>query len=65
MMTVGELRKRLYALPDDIPVVGVGHFGEALETYSIRVGEVNENAGSSKKIKALIIEIEDPGDEPE
>lgn len=38
-MTIGELRDKIEALPDDMEVVVIGHFGEAIRKspYTFRV----------------------------
>lgn len=69
MKTIRDLRKAIEELPDDMEVVGSGHYGERRTTYSIQVGVVDEQRCSSlrasKKMEALIIEIEDCGEEPD
>ena len=63
-MTIGELRKALNGLPDNMPVVGVGHFGEALCCDDARVKKVYASIGKPGE-DMFTIDIEDAGEEPE
>jgi len=60
-ITVQELRHALRDLPEDMPVTGVGHFGEALEVYDFEVRLLF----TPELIRAFTISIEDPGPEPD
>jgi hypothetical protein len=55
-MKVKELIKKLSEFDGNLNVGGVGHYGEILEIYSVRKGNLRNY---------VEIEIEPPGDEPE
>ncbi len=61
-MNIKELKEKIKDLPDDMPVGGVGHFGEFLDVNYLHVTEA-----STKKyrLKILSISIEDAGPEPD
>ena len=69
--TIGELRKIIEELPDDMEVAGRGHFGEKLECEYIEAGvvsvEVQDDAGpvGTEFPRVLVINMEPAGEEPE
>ena len=65
-MTLGQFRKSVAHLSDDIKVVGKGHYGEELEVYSIQLGKVSKGIfGDKGDFTALIITMEYAGEEPD
>jgi hypothetical protein len=64
-MTVGKLKEIIKDLPDDMLIGSGGHFGEYLECWGIRVGEVYKSLREDSRLKILKIEIESPGPEPD
>lgn len=65
-MTVKELKRIVQGLPDDLPVCGVGHYGEQLKIWDVAPQEVYINSyNASKKISALVVSMEDRGEEPD
>ena len=64
-MNVGELKKIIENLPDDMPVGSSGHFGEFLECYSARQTNVSLSRRSSIVISILAIDMEDKGPDPD
>ena len=65
-MNIKQLKQLIVNLPDDMEIVGSGHYGEKLEIYSAKLGEVELGRfGYLGRIKALVIEMESAGDEPE
>lgn len=66
-LSVGELRRSLDGLSDDLPIVGLGHFGEMLECGCLGMGTFNSSMYELLigDTQALILEIEDAGEEPE
>lgn len=68
-MTVGELKKIINNLDDNMRIGGSGHFGEYLECLHVNVEEVylskSEWKKKSQKEKILSFLIENPGEEPD
>jgi len=64
-MNVGDLKKILKDLPDDMLIGGVGHYGNLLDCYDIYLSRVSKGYMSGKKIDILCIDIEDAGEEPD
>ena len=64
-MNIKDLREVISDLPDDMEIGGFGHFGELLEVYEIRVGEVDSGFPKYNSQTVLIIDIEDAGEEPD
>jgi hypothetical protein len=58
-MKVGELKKILADMDDNMEVGGSGHFGECLEVYSVHLSYSNH------RDKFVEIEMESAGDEPD
>lgn len=65
-MNIKKLKLLIKDLPDDMPLCGSGHFGEQLEVYCVTVGTVGLGAyGDKGKIDALVIDMQDKGEEPD
>lgn len=67
-MTVKELKEKLEGLDPDMKVGGVGHFGEFLQTWGVRVTEAAVGGGlyqEGVKEEVLYISIESPGPDPD
>jgi hypothetical protein len=67
-MTVGELKKIIQDLDDNMKIGGAGHFGEYLECLDVKVREVSAKKGwkiTDERVKILSFTIEDPGEEPD
>lgn len=68
-MTVGDLRKIIQDLDDNMRIGGSGHFGEYLEcldihTCDVSIGHPLGKRSDNAKETILAISIEDPGEEP-
>ncbi len=65
MLNVGELKKHLKELPDDCGVVGVGHFGEALDCQVVGRQSVRMRLTDNARTNCFVLDMEDAGEEPE
>ena len=63
-MTVGELKKKLIGIDDNIKVGGAGHFGELLDCYFAEVRPVYNSMMDDIEEVIFCISILDAGDEP-
>lgn len=64
-MNIGELKKIIKDLPDNMLIGGSGHYGEFLKCYTPNVKKVSENWKSNKEIEIFCISLEDSGHEPD
>lgn len=64
-MDIKKLKEIIKDLPDDMLLGSAGYYGEFLECFDVRISNVDKSMSSSKKIKILNIDIENPGDEPD
>lgn len=65
-MLIKDVKDIIKDLPDDMVFCGKGHYGNMLQVYSLTKGTVAEGYfAEGKKHKALIVNMEDAGPEPD
>lgn len=64
-MRIKDLRRVIVDLDDNLLIGGKGHFGEMLDIPHCSVGEVRVDSWRPETVLALIIYMDNPGEEPE